>query len=244
MKEYLFLYLFLLFIISNSSSINLEPTELLSNSLFKYIHINPYLLKKVVNNKNFYIIDTRDTPIMAEGYIQNSLLIPIEEYFYVDHVVPEKAHVILITDEKNYKSAIDNFEELGKYKLYGYCLYDEIVNSGLFNLKKVEYDENTKESIQKIIENKGNIIDIREIEEYKETGVIKEAKLIPLSTFLTNYGEIPNEGNVYVYCRRGIRATIGMSFAKRAGFKNNFIIMKGGMEKAIEEKYPLVDYEG
>ena len=41
-----------------------------------------------------------------------------------------------------------------------------------------------------------------------------------------------------------MRAVIGMSYAKRAGYTNKFIIMKGGMNKAIQERYPLVPYSG
>ena len=41
-----------------------------------------------------------------------------------------------------------------------------------------------------------------------------------------------------------MRAVVGMSFAKRAGYSNNFIIMKGGMDQAIKNKYPVVPYSG
>ena len=68
--------------------------------------------------------------------------------------------------------------------------------------------------------------------------------MIPLSTFQTDYSKIPKQGNVYVYCKSGMRAAIGMSYAKRAGYTNKFIIMKGGMNKAIQERYPLVPYSG
>ena len=52
------------------------------------------------------------------------------------------------------------------------------------------------------------------------------------------------DGDVYVYCKSGMRAVVGMSYAKRAGFINRFIIMQGGINKAIEEGFPLVPYSG
>ena len=66
--------------------------------------------------------------------------------------------------------------------------------------------------------------------------------MIPLPTFLNDYVKVPREGNVYVFCKSGGRAVVGMSFVKRAGYKNKFIIMKGGMDQAVKENYPMVPY--
>ena len=109
-------------------------------------------------------------------------------------------------------------------------------------VEKVEYNSNTKEEIQKIVDNKGIIIDIREIGEFKETGVIKNAILIPLSAFKNDYNKIPKEGDIYVYCKGGVRAIAGMTYAKREGYKIKFIIMEGGMMKTIKEGFPTVPY--
>ena len=159
-------------------------------------------------------------------------------------VVPESANVIIVTDETNKDATIEAFLKLGKYNLIGYCIYDEIIKSSSFNIQQIEYDPNTYESIKKIVDDNQNIIDIRNVAEYKETGVIEQAKLIPLPTFQNDYVKIPREGNVYVFCKSGGRAVVGMSFVKRIGYKNKFIIMKGGMDQAINiDKYPVVPYE-
>ena len=39
-----------------------------------------------------------------------------------------------------------------------------------------------------------------------------------------------------------MRAVVGMSYAKRAGYTNRFVIMRGGMNQTIHEGYPLVPY--
>ena len=131
---------------------------------------------------------------------------------------------------------------MGKYKLIGYCIYDDIVNSSSFNIQQIVYNPNTYDSIQKIVDDNQNIIDIREVAEYINTGVIQQAKLIPLNTFKNNYVKVPKEGNVYVFCKSGGRAVVGMSYVKRAGYTNKFIIMRGGMDQAIKEGYPTVPY--
>ena len=242
MKKYSFISIFILFIIISFSTSKFLSPSFFSKPSLNYIHLDGNSLKKFLLRNDYYIIDTRDMAKIAEGYLPNSIIAPISLFGWLYAVVPESSNVILITDKENQFNAIDSFMNLGKYKLYGYCIYEEITTSSSFNLQVIEYDPNTYESITNIVNNKGNIIDIREISEYRETGVIAEAKLIPLSSFSKNYINIPKEGNVYVYCKSGMRAVAGMSYAKRAGYINKFIIMKGGMNKAIEENYPLVPY--
>ncbi len=181
-------------------------------------------------------------PTIAVGYIPNTILIPSSMFSWLYAVVPESANVIIITDETNKDATIEAFLKLGKYNLIGYCIYDEIVKSSSFNIQQIEYDPNTYDSIKKIVDDNQNIIDIRNPIEYNTTGVIEQAKLIPLPTFLNDYVKVPREGNVYVFCKSGGRAVVGMSFVKRAGYKNKFIIMKGGMDQAVKENYPLVPY--
>ena len=231
MQVYKIFKLFLLFILFNFTfSKNLKK----SNSPLKYVKVDAKSLKKYLNDRTYYVIDTREISTAALGFIPNSLIVPSSDM----------AKTILITDLENKDKIIESFIGLGKYNFIGYCVYDEIIQQASFNIQQIEYDPNTKESITKIVENKGNIIDIREINEFKETGVIKEAHLIPLRTFQDDYEKIPKDGNVYVFCKSGGRAVVGMSYAKRGGYKNKFIIMKGGMTQAIKEGYPVVPYEG
>ena len=214
----------------------------LNKEYLKYSKINGNELKKYIVNKEVYIIDTRDMTISVTGYIPNSIILPITMYSWISSVVPGGSNIVIITDEENYQNAIDSLIALNTYHLLGYVIYNEIINSSSFSIQEVEYDPNTKESISQIVENNDNIIDIREVSEFKETGVIKEAILIPLTTFQKDFKKIPSEGNVFIFCKSGMRAVVGMTFAKRAGYKNRMVIMKGGMNKAIEEGYPLVPY--
>ena len=252
MKFYLFISLFIVLSIFELtlSSQEFQQYKFLrgkprkNNEYLRYSKMTGKDLKKYLLNKNIYAIDTRDMTISAEGYIPFSILCPTSMYSWLSSIVPSGAEIILITDEENYKQAIDSLIELNSYNLLGYAIYNELIQYSSFFIQQVEYDENTKESIQRIVDNGENIIDIREINEFQETGVIEQAKLIPLSTFQTNYKKIPTNGNVFVFCKSGMRAVVGMTYAKRVGYKNRIVIMKGGMSKAIEEGYPLVPYSG
>jgi len=248
MKGYIFIPIILLLInieiISSKNlfqSINKKKDNL---DILKFSKFSGKDLKKYILNLNVFIIDTRDMAISTVGYIPNSILVPTTMFSWLPSVVPKGSNVIIITDEENKNKVIDEFISLNLYKLLGYGIFNEINESTSFSIQVVEYNPNTKESIQKIVDDNEYIIDIREISEYRETGVIEKAKLIPLTTFQTDFYKIPMDGDVYVYCKSGMRAVVGMTYAKRAGFINRFIIMQGGMNKAIEEGFPLVPYSG
>ena len=249
MKPCLFIAIFIIsFMIKSSSLKFLEKNEIskdkLVNEYLGYSKISGKELKQYVLNQKIYIIDTRDFAISATGYFPQSILCPTSMYSWLTVIVPSGSDVIIITDEDNYQNSIDALIDLKLYNLLGYGIYNEINESSSFFIQKIEYNPNTKESIKEIVDNGENIIDIREISEFKETGVIEQAILIPLTTFQTDYIKIPKNGNVYVYCKSGMRAVVGMSYAKRAGYTNRMVIMSGGMNKAIEEGYPLVPYPG
>ena len=233
MKKIASLSLFLLILIISLTSTN------------SFVKINAIVLKRILENNEFYVIDTREMSTSVLGYISNTVIIPRSNFTsWFSFVVPENAKLVVITDRENYIQTLVEIESFGKYKLYGYCFYDDVFRFPYFNIEKIEYDPNTKESLSNIIPNKGSlIIDVREISEYKETGVIEEAQLIPFSTFIKNYVNIPNGRRIYVLCKKGLRAVIAATFAQRAGLTNKFIILYRGIEKVIEEGYPLVPYK-
>ena len=234
----------ILFVINYISSENLRAKEVPSpkDDNLNFNKISADILKKYLLDDNIYVIDTRKMSKSASGYIKNTILLPESMFSYMLSIIPLGSEIILITEEENKEKVIGKIIELFSYKLLGYAIFSEITANNDFDLQVVEYNPNLNENIQQIVDNGENIIDIREKNECKETGYIKNSKLIPLSTFLSNYIEIPKEGDVYIFCKSGMRAVIGMTFARRMGYNNRFIIMKGGMNKVIEEGFPLIPF--
>ena len=210
----------------------------------KYIKFPSISMKAFIPNKNIVLIDTRNNTISNAGYIQNSLLLPLTMAYetWFPAVIKEFSNIVLICDETNYIEALKKTEALGPNHILGYAIYDEIIKEREFDIQVAEYNENTKEDVEKLVEQEAYLLDIREVSEYKETGVIKDSHLIPLSTFQTDYVNIPQDVDVYVFCKGGGRALLAMSYAKRFGYTNRFIIMRGGMSKTINGGYPLVPY--
>ena len=72
------------------------------------------------------------------------------------------------------------------------------------------------------------IIDVRTEEEWSQ-GHIEESHHYELSSLFHYMHEIPDNKNVVLVCRTGLRASTGASLLKKFGFQN-IANLKGGME--------------
>ena len=171
MKGHILLSLFLLLVdiqIIYSKNIFQSIKKKKDNiDILKFSKFSGKDLKKYILNYNVFIIDTRDMAKSAVGYIPNSILVPTTMFSWLSSIIPVGSNVIIITDEENKSTAIDQFISLNLYKLLGYGIYNEINESASFSIQVVEYNPNTRESIQKIVDDDEYIIDIRESAEYK-----------------------------------------------------------------------------
>ena len=238
MKVIVILSLALLFLVETKNLRKLLSVE------ERYIKLSATAIKAALKKENVFVVDTRANTISNLGYLPNTLLLPLTMAYstWFPAVVDEGANIILICDENNFKEALEQTEALGPYKIFGYAIYDEIIKKGEFEIKVAEYNENTLKDVDKLVEKQKYLLDIRNIEEYKETGVIEGSHLIPLSTFKTEYKNIPNNEDIYIFCKGGGRALLAMSFLQRAGYTFHLVVMKGGMAKTINEGFLLVPY--
>ena len=187
----------------------------------QYKNLDGKAIKGLLTKKNINIIDTREPDISSQGYLPNSLLIPLSMDYskWMTTVVRRGSEVIIISDKDNYGRAIQKAKEAG-YKIYGYAIYDEIVKHVSFAIQKALYKENTKENVEKLVKEKKNILDLREDEEYQETGIVENSILIPLSTLNRKIKKLPKKGDIYLFCKTGGRALMAMSFLQKARVKS------------------------
>ena len=207
----------------------------------QYKNLDGKTIKGLLTNTKINIIDTREADISSQGYLPNSLLIPLSMDYskWMTTVVRRGSEVIIISDKDNFGSAIQKVKEAG-YKIYGYAIYDEIVKHVSFAIQKALYKENTKESVEKLVKEKKYILDLREDEEYQETGIVENSILIPLSTLNRKIKKLPKKGDIYLFCKTGGRALMAMSFLQKARVKSKLYIMRGGINKTIQEGFALV----
>ena len=212
----------------------------------KYKKLTKDEIDSFLPDLNYYILDTRNNSISNQGYLKNSLLMPLTMDYdrWLPIFVNTDKEVILICDKDNYEKAHEMTKSLGNYEIKGYAIYDELIQENEKNIQVAEYNENTKSDVENLVKNGAYLLDIRDIKEYNQTGVIQNSNLIPLPTFITDYNKITKDEDVYIFCGGGGRALLGMSYLKRAGYTNKLIVMRGGMGKTIKEGYSLVEYTG
>ena len=206
--------------------------------------ITPSLLKKYMNMKSIYIVDVREDAISNAGYFHNSIILPLTLSYdkFFPAIFPRDSYIVLICDKENYRTALNKTNAFNAYKVIGYVIYEDIKKDGL-QIDKAEYNENTKEDVEKLVAQNEYMIDVREVVEFNETGVVKGSVLIPLTTFVQKYTIIPKHNKtIYVFCKLGRRALTVMTYLKRAGYRNKFYIMRGGLTKTISEGYKLEPY--
>ena len=244
MKNLIFLLLFLLV-----KSFKLNQPRLLQKKEKsieeRYSKLSAVSIKSYLKNKNVYVVDTRNNTISNIGYLPNSLILPLTMQYqkWFPNIIKNGSNVVLICDETNYKASLNQTEAFRIYNIFGYAIFDEVVKDNNFELKVAEYNNNTRKDVQKLVDKEKYLLDIREFEEYIETGVVQEAHLLPLSTFKDTYSKIPDNVDVYIFCKSGGRALLAMTFLQRAGYGYKIIVMKGGMTKTIKEEYPVVPFE-
>lgn len=212
----------------------------------KYKKLTKDEIDSFIPDLNYYILDTRNNSISNQGYLKNSLLMPLTMDYdrWLPIFVNTDKKVILICDKDNYEKAHTMTKSLGNYEIKGYAIYDELIQENEKNIQVAEYNENTKSDVENLVNNGAYLLDIRDIKEYNQTGVIQNSNLIPLPTFITDYNKITKDQDVYIFCGGGGRALLGMSYLKREGYTNKLIVMRGGMGKTIKEGYSLVEYTG
>ena len=99
-----------------------------------------------------------------------------------------------------------------------------------------------KEHIKELQDNIETIIDLREVPEYKATGIIPHSICIPLTQLRDSLEKIVN-GNIHAMCRSGVRARIAVSFLRRNGFDKKMTVIKGEVLKLKESGFEFIKYE-
>jgi len=82
------------------------------------------------------------------------------------------------------------------------------------------------------------VLDVRTPEEFAE-GHIAGAKLIPVKELENRLAEVPNDRQVYVYCRSGVRSVQASEILASAGY-THIENIEGGIKAWQASGYPVV----
>ncbi|HYJ65615.1 MAG TPA: MBL fold metallo-hydrolase [Parafilimonas sp.] len=223
-----------------NAKINKEGYESLDAILVKALKpLTVQQTKKLLNDDDIILLDTRTTIEFTEGFIPGSLFIGLEGRFaeWAGTLLPFNKTLLLVCDEGKEKESVVRLARVGFSKFAGYL-------EGGFNAWK-----NAGEPIDMVInvepdelamdlpfDEKILVIDVRRETEFAD-GHIKDAVNIPVSTLAdpASMANLEEDQNIYVHCRSGYRSVIAASFIKKQGIHNLYNVL-GGWEKIKEQK--------
>ena len=201
-------------------------------------------IEKMIDEKDIFLIDTREySDTKLNGYIKNSILFDSTHKYkeFFSQLISKDSKLIFITKKGNENLSINIPKELGYSNILGYFNFEDWQNKEK-ELNKINMISGNQ--ILEIIKNKENIIvDTREINEYKNEGIIKNSLLIPFSKIKDEYIKIPKDKNIYFLCKVGFRGVSSLTFLKRLGYKNNLYNFDGGLVEIKNSGFIIENYQ-
>ncbi len=201
-------------------------------------------IEKMINEKDIFLIDTREySDTKLNGYIKNSILFDSTHKYkeFFSQLISKDSKLIFITKKGNENLSINIPKELGYSNILGYFNFEDWQNKEK-ELNKINMISGNQ--IFEIIKNKENIIvDTREINEYKNEGIIRNSLLIPFSKIKDEYIKIPKDKNIYFLCKVGFRGVSSLTFLKRLGYKNNLYNFDGGLIEIKNSGFIIDNYQ-
>ena len=99
------------------------------------------------------MIDTRNNTISNEGYIKNSILLPLTMAYetWFPTVIKKDLNIVLICDKTNYKETLKKTEALDSYNILGNAIYNEIIKDDSIEIQETENNENTRKDVDKLV---------------------------------------------------------------------------------------------
>lgn len=225
---------------------NIQQSKLTANTK-EIIENTPKLsvedVENHIKNEDVYVLDTRDQWKSSRGYIPNSIIASLKIGFnkYIPSLLSTNSKIILVTETNMLNDSVLSCIRLGYQNILGY------LNGGFPEWKKaskpkskVGYHHSIE--LDEIIKKGGNVIDVREIEEFKSDGIVKESILIPLTELSERIKDVPLTDKLYILCKSGARSTLASTYLTRIGNKSKMIVLMGGCMELKADGYPLIKY--
>ena len=189
--------------------------------------------KKVRNQTNVLVVDTRSGDEFLHGFIPKSINIGLKGPFetYLMQVIPNRnQQLLLVVDTMDKNDAVERLTKLGYNRIMG------ILDGGIMIWKAHEPLDSLKNITPRTFfkSDQGHIVDVRTEKEFA-AGHIDNAMNIPLTDF-ANFGITlkKDDDQIYLHCQSGYRSAIAVSILSAKGFKN-ICNIQGGYKALSEE---------
>ena len=200
-------------------------------------------------DNNYYIFDTRDQTESTIGFIPTSIILSLKIAYttYMLGTIDLNANIIFVTQPRYEMDSIIPAMQAGYTNIVGYLDggFDAWKNAKK-PIERVVYEPSTKDHVEELVKLNSFIIDIREVNEFKDVGIVGGSVLAPLSNFNKHEkdGVVDKTKNVYVLCKSGGRACIAYTYLKKLKYTNKMIVLQGGCNKLQETGFVFTPYDG
>ena len=176
-------------------------------------------LKKVTQQDDAVLLDTRNREDFAFGYIPGSILSPLNKQFntVAGSYITEDEEIYLVVEEHLAEEAVRDLYRIGYDKIRGFVTPKDLVMYSEQNIGTLEkVDVRTFEGIDEADAN-SLVLDVRKASEYQE-GHIDGALNIAHTRLLPRMDEVPVERKIYVHCQAGGRSAVAAALLEREGY--------------------------
>jgi hydroxyacylglutathione hydrolase len=174
-------------------------------------------LKRLSDQKNTVLLDTRERNEYAAGHIPGSLLSPLNKQFntVAGSYITEDEDIYLLVEEHRLDEAVRDLYRIGLDRVKGYVTARD--------LQMYKDQDGKLDTLQLIdfqaLEHKDNneiVLDVRKASEYNE-GHVDGAINIAHTRLLPRLNELPSDKKLLVHCQSGGRSAVASALLKRAG---------------------------
>ncbi len=190
------------------------------------------------------LLDTREAPVFADGFIPGSIFIGLEGRFaeWAGSLLPFDSPLILVTEPGKEEESLVRLARVGFEKIIGYLDggFDAWRTAGkpIDMLVNVDADELAMDIPH---DNNLLVVDVRREAEFAD-GHVKNAVNLPLDemTDVAQLARFDDHQNLYLHCAGGYRSVIAASLFKRQGLHNIRNVNGGWAEIKTQDRIKVV----
>ena len=225
---------------------NIQGSESLSRVMQRGKQaLSPEAFEAAANETDALVLDVRDAPVFARGFIPDSINIGLEGQFasWVGTLIPDlKQPILLVAEPGREEEAITRLARVG----YDYCI--GYLEGGFAAWKASQKEVDTIESIsagefaQKFAQDPTlSVLDMRRKSEYDAEHLVGAVNM-PLDFLNDHLALIKQDQTHYLHCGAGYRSMVAISILKARGFENLVDIAGGIAAMKALGSLPLTDY--
>ncbi|RCR67287.1 MBL fold metallo-hydrolase [Larkinella punicea] len=190
--------------------------------------LSPEAFEAAVNETGALVLDVRDAPDFAKGFIPNAINIGLHGQFapWVGALIPDlKQPIALVTAVGEEEEAVRRLARVGYDHSIGY------LEGGFSSWQKAGKEVDAIDSVSADAfarqHGEGTVVDVRRPDEFAVEHV-RDARNWPLDTLNEHLTEVDKTERLYIHCAGGYRSMVAASILKARGF-DNLVNVEGGI---------------